>query len=148
MIYDNTRLAVARILGGGARQHTRVFSELQSHYVFADRFGRPGKGNDKGKVEGLIGWIRRNLLVPVPWTASFTALNEQPLEGCRRRLADPASLLLASVIGCWRQPLEDRQIPRQALANRHGGKIGAFAVPSFGEPLAAQGLCGKRHLDG
>jgi hypothetical protein len=24
---------------------------------FADRFGRPGKGNDKGKVEGLIGWI-------------------------------------------------------------------------------------------
>jgi hypothetical protein len=31
------------------RQRTRVFSELQSHYVFADRFGRPGKGNDKGK---------------------------------------------------------------------------------------------------
>jgi transposase len=43
-----------------------VFSELQSHYVFDDRFGRPGKGNDKGKVEGLVGWIRRNLMVPVP----------------------------------------------------------------------------------
>jgi transposase len=43
---------VARILGGGVRQRTRVFSELQSHYVFEDRFGRPGKGNDKGKVEG------------------------------------------------------------------------------------------------
>src|SRR5262249_12428617 len=81
-------LAVARILGGGERQRTRVFSELQSHYVFADRFGRPGKGNDKGKVEGLVGWIRRNLLVPVPRATSLEALNEQLLEGCRRRLGD------------------------------------------------------------
>src|SRR5438552_1597551 len=49
ILYDNTKLAVARILGDGTRQRTRVFSELQSHYLFADRFGRPGKGNDKGK---------------------------------------------------------------------------------------------------
>ena len=51
ILYDNTKLAVARILGDGTRQRTRVFSELQSHYLFADRFGRPGKGIDKGKVE-------------------------------------------------------------------------------------------------
>src|SRR5262244_552476 len=88
ILYDNTKLAVARILGDGVRQRTRVFSELQSHYVVADRFGRPGKGNDKGKVEGLIGWIRRNLLVPVPRAVTLTALNEQLLEGCRRRLGD------------------------------------------------------------
>src|SRR5215469_11166889 len=88
ILYDNTKLAVARILGDGMRQRTRVFSELQSHYVFADRFGRPGKGNDKGKVEGLVGWIRRNLLVPVPRAVTLTVLNEQLLEGCRRRLGD------------------------------------------------------------
>ena len=88
ILYDNTALAVARILGDGVRQRTRVFSELQSHYVFADRFGRPGKGNDKGKVEGLVGWVRRNLLVPVPRAASLAALNEQLLEGCRRRRGD------------------------------------------------------------
>src|SRR5271157_1762905 len=88
ILYDNTKLAVARILGDGTRQRTRVFSELQSHYVFEDRFGRPGKGNDKGKVEGLIGWIRRNLLVPVPRAVSLMALNEQLLEGCRRRRGD------------------------------------------------------------
>jgi transposase len=88
ILYDNTRLAVARILGDGMRQRTRMFSELQSHYLFADRFGRPGKGNDKGKVEGLIGWTRRNLLVPVPRAASLRALNEQLREGCQRRLDD------------------------------------------------------------
>ena len=38
----NTTLAVARILGDGRRKRTRVFSELQSHYLFSDRFGRPG----------------------------------------------------------------------------------------------------------
>ena len=56
MVYDNTKLAVAKILGDGRRKRTRVFSELQSHYLFEDRFGRPGKGNDKGKVEGLVGY--------------------------------------------------------------------------------------------
>jgi len=88
ILYDNTRMAVARILGDGTRQRTRVFSELQSHYLFEDRFGRPGKGNDKGKVEGLVGWIRRNLLVPMPRAVSYAALNAQLIEGCRRRLGD------------------------------------------------------------
>ena len=88
ILYDNTTLAVARILGDGTRQRTRVFSELQSHYLFADRFGRPGKGNDKGKVEGLVGLIRRNYLVPMPRAASYEALNAKLLDDCRRRLGD------------------------------------------------------------
>jgi transposase len=88
ILYDNTKLAVARILGDGTRQRTRIFSELQSHYLFADRFGRPGKGNDKGKVEGLVGYARRNFMVPIPRAASFAELNAQLLVCCRRRLND------------------------------------------------------------
>jgi hypothetical protein len=88
ILYDNTKMAVARILGDGERQRTRVFSELQSHYLFEDRFGRPGKGNDKGKVEGLVGYARRNFLVPIPVFESFEALNAHLLECCRKRLGD------------------------------------------------------------
>ncbi len=88
ILYDNTKLAVARILGDGRRLRTRVFSELQSHYLFADRFGRPGKGNDKGKVVGLVGYARRNFMVPIPRAASFGELNARFLEHCRRRLND------------------------------------------------------------
>jgi len=88
ILYDNSRIAVARILGDGKRQRTRVFAELQSHYLFEDRFGRPGKGNDKGKVEGLVGYARRNFLVPIPVFESFVALNIHLLECCRRRMAD------------------------------------------------------------
>ena len=49
ILYDNTKLAVAKILGDGRRQLSRAFTELQSHYLFEDRFGWPGNGNDKGK---------------------------------------------------------------------------------------------------
>ena len=91
ILYDNTKLAVARILGDGKRQRTRVFTELQSHYLFEDRFGRPGKGNDKGndkgKVEGSVGFIRRNFLVPVPRVESIEALNDDLAGQCRRRQA-------------------------------------------------------------
>ena len=84
ILYDNTKLAVARILGDGERQKTRAFSELQSHYLFADKFGRPAKGNDKGNVEGLVGYARRNFLVPVPRVNSWAELNGYLLEECRK----------------------------------------------------------------
>jgi transposase len=88
ILYDNTRIAVARILGDGRRQPTRVFSELVSHYLFKDRFGRPGKGNDKGKVEGLVGYARRNFMVPLPRFESFDAFNAWLEVQCRRRMQD------------------------------------------------------------
>jgi len=55
ILYDNDKCLVARILPDGTRQRTRAFSGLQSHYLFEDRYGRPGKGNDKGNVEGATG---------------------------------------------------------------------------------------------
>ena len=86
ILYDNTKLAVARILGDGRRTRTRAFTELQSHYLFEDRFGRPGKGNDKGKVEGLVGYMRRNFLVPIPSFESFEALNAFLERRCLERM--------------------------------------------------------------
>jgi transposase len=85
ILYDNTKIAVARILGGEERQRTRAFSELQSYYLFADKFGRPAKGNDKGKVEGIVGYSRRNFMVPVPRVSSWDELNAQLAERCRMR---------------------------------------------------------------
>ncbi len=88
ILYDNLKIAVARILGDGKRVRSRVFSELQSHFLFADRFGRPGKGNDKGNVEGLVKYARKNLMFPIPHAPSFEALNSMLLAGCIRRQDD------------------------------------------------------------
>lgn len=87
ILYDNTTLAVARILGDGQRQKTRAFSELQSHYLFAEKFGRPAKGNDKGKAENLVGYARRNFMVPIPRAASWEELNQQFVRDCLARRA-------------------------------------------------------------
>lgn len=86
MLYDNTRLAVVQIRKDGKRELSRTFSELESHYLFEPRFGRPGKGNDKGKVESLVGYVRRNFFVPVPSFESFEALNAYLEQQCRKRL--------------------------------------------------------------
>jgi transposase len=85
ILYDNTRLAVARIVKGGKRLRSQMFAELQSHYLFEDKFGRPGKGNDKGKVEGLVGYSRRNFMTPLPVADSFDALNARFLNACAKR---------------------------------------------------------------
>jgi transposase len=85
ILYDNTKIAVAKVLGGTERQRTRAFSELQSHYLFSDKFGRPAKGNDKGKVEGIVGYARRNFMVPVPRFASWEAFNAHLEAACCRQ---------------------------------------------------------------
>jgi len=85
ILYDNTKIAVAKILGGEQRQRTRSFSELQSYYLFADKFGRPAKGNDKGKVEGLVGYARRNFMVPIPRANSWQDLNAHLEADCQKR---------------------------------------------------------------
>jgi hypothetical protein len=85
MLYDNTRIAVKEIAGDGERRPTEAFSGLQSHYLFATKFGRPGKGNDKGNVEGLVGYARRNFMVPVPRAASWEELNAHLRQECVTR---------------------------------------------------------------
>ena len=87
ILYDNSKIAVAKMLGGEERQRTRAFSELQSYYLFADKFGRPAKGNDKGKVEALVGYARRNFMVPIPRVSSWEELNTRlDAESQKRRL--------------------------------------------------------------
>jgi transposase len=90
ILYDNLKIAVARICGDGKRERTRAFTELVSHYLFQDRFGRPGKGNDKGKVEGLVKFSRSNFMTPIPIAPSYEALNAMLAERCRQRQGDRA----------------------------------------------------------
>ncbi|MGB6538143.1 MAG: IS21 family transposase [Xanthobacteraceae bacterium] len=107
ILYDNTKIAVARILGDGKRLRTRAFTELVSHYLFRDRFGRPGKGNDKGKVEGLVKYSRANFLTPVPRAPCFEALNAMLQERCRARHSEHA--------GRHEQTIGERLVADQAV---------------------------------
>lgn len=88
ILYDNDKCLVARILPDGTRQRTKAFSGLQSHYLFEDRYGRPGKGNDKGNVEGVVGFARRNFMTPPPRFESWEAFNAELEEQCHKRQGD------------------------------------------------------------
>ena len=88
LLYNNTWIAIARILEDGKRKGTSAFSELVSHYLFEDRFGRPGKGNDKGKVEGMVEYTRCKFMVHKPRFASFDDLNTHLAEQYRRCVGD------------------------------------------------------------
>ena len=45
------------------------------------------RGNDKGKVEGMVGFARRTFMVPIPRATDIEALNAMLLTRFRDRLA-------------------------------------------------------------
>lgn len=86
--YDNARTAVVRILSGPLREEHESLSALRAHYLFESSFCTPGAGNEKGSVENLVGYVRRNALVP--YTRSFAdldALNGHLRAWCERERA-------------------------------------------------------------
>jgi transposase len=85
--YDNTTVAVKKVLFGARRDLTNEFLRLESHYLFTHRFCRVARGNEKGHVENLVGYHRRNFLVPVPSFDSFRELNDYLEERCTSELA-------------------------------------------------------------
>ncbi len=57
LVYDNLRSAVLERAGTAIRFHPRLL-ELAGHYHFAPRPCTPGRGNEKGKVERQIQYLR------------------------------------------------------------------------------------------
>lgn len=75
---------------GRRAQEQEAFIAFRSHYLFQSRFCNPGEAHEKGLVENLVGYARRNFLVPVPEVNSFQELNALLRERClaeaKRRL--------------------------------------------------------------
>jgi hypothetical protein len=86
VLLDNMKLAVVRIRADGSRERTAAFTRLISHFVFEDRYGRPGRGNDKGNVEALVKYMQRTMMTPVPSAPSIAALNAGLEQQCLARL--------------------------------------------------------------
>jgi hypothetical protein len=86
--YDNPKTAVTKILSGPERVEHEHFSRLRAHYLFDSSFCNPGEAHEKGSVENLVGYVRRNALVPAskPF-ASLEAVNAHLLAVCMREQA-------------------------------------------------------------
>jgi transposase len=119
--YDNLAIAVIEVLKGRERKLTKEFLRLQSHYLFQEHFCLVRRANEKGHVERLVGFARRNFLVPVPQVDSLEVLNRQLREHCLADLAEwtrgksaPKSELLqedqAAFLPLPKQSFEARQV--------------------------------------
>ncbi len=117
--YDNSAIAVIEVLGGRERKLTKEFLRLQSHYLFQEHFCLVRTPNEKGHVERLIGFVRRNFLVPVPEISSLELLNKQLVERC---VADRAERTRGKT-GTKAELLKEDQaaflpLPKQAIEAR------------------------------
>src|SRR5208337_4563550 len=92
--YDNLKSAVKKILRGHQREETERLIAFRSHWGFQTEFCNPARGNEKGGVEGEVGYFRRNHLVPIPQAKNLEELNEQLRSYCQqdeqRRIAGKA----------------------------------------------------------
>lgn len=84
-IYDNLKTAVKEGFGRYAKEQ-ESFHRFRAHYAFEASFCNVRAGHEKGLVENLVGWARRNILVPLPEVKDFTELNALLLERCQRYL--------------------------------------------------------------
>ena len=82
LIYDNLTTAVQKILSGKNRVLQGSYDKFRGYYNFVPRFCNRGQGHEKGGVEGLVGYARRNYMVPVPVADSLKDLNRKLLQAC------------------------------------------------------------------
>lgn len=74
MIFDN-----ATGVGRRIRQQvieTKLFAAFKNHYRSEARFCNPDSGHEKGNVENAVGFLRRNIMVPIPEATSMQQLNQ------------------------------------------------------------------------
>lgn len=102
IVFDNARVAVKSGFGSHAVVQ-EDYAQLAAHYGFEPIFCNPASGNEKGLVENLVGYIRRNVCVPLPRVQSLEELNGKLLEQCVKYLdhkvesrSDKVSVLLLS----------------------------------------------------
>lgn len=80
IVFDNATGIGRRICG--TTRTTDLFGRFAAHYDFTYSFCNPYSGHEKGSVENKVGFIRRNLLVPLPQITNIDSFNKSLLNKC------------------------------------------------------------------
>jgi len=72
--FDNLTPVVKKVLRGTNRKLQEAFEHFQAYYGFHGEFCAPGKGNEKGGVEGSVKYSRHEILSPIPVVSGRGAL--------------------------------------------------------------------------
>lgn len=80
IVFDNAT-GVGRRVCDSVRT-TELFGSFAAHYDFSYSFCNPNSGHEKGNVENKVGFIRRNLMVPMPQLTNCESFNRGLLKRC------------------------------------------------------------------
>lgn len=64
--------------------YSELFLRFKCHYGFSVTFCNPESGQEKGNVESKVGYIRRNLFVPIPEITNMISWNKELLSTCEQ----------------------------------------------------------------
>lgn len=134
--YDNPSTLVTAVLKGRNRQENADFTAFRSHHLFESRFCTPGKkgAHEKGGVENLVGYARRNFLVPLPEVESLDQLNDMLLARClddQQRRLPGAKLTIHEALELEKPVLYALPERRYLCCRRHELKVDSTALVSF-----------------
>jgi transposase len=151
LLYDNLKSAVLERIGDHIRFHPRVL-ELAGHYHFAPKPCAPYRGNEKGKVERTIQYLRHSFFAAREYR-DLDDLNEQLerwiAEVAHRRPVpgDPDRRIVADALVEERQRLlrlPEHPLDCNEVLTRHSGKtpyirfdLNDYSIPHdlVGQPL-------------
>lgn len=124
--YDNLKSAVKKVLRGYQRDETDKFIAFRSHWGYQAEFCNPASGNEKGGVEGEVGYFRRNSLTPIVRARDFAELNTTMRERCRKdeaRIIDGRSETVGALLIQEKQQLLPMATEEFDLAERCNPRV-------------------------
>ncbi len=155
--YDNSKLTVTRFTGPNERHLNQEFLRLQSHFAFAAHFCNVRQAHEKGHVEGGVGYVRRNFLVPIPQADCWEDHNTHLATVCQRdwdRRAGDGSATTAGLLAADRQaflplPTEPFEARRVELVTISSLSLGRFDGNDYSVPtrFAYQSLTATGTID-
>jgi len=142
--YDNSKIAVTKLVGPHERRLTRELLRLQAHFAFSAHFCRVRQAHEKGHVENGVGYVRRNFLVPVPQGDSWDDLNTHLAAACRQefertgggRDRPTVALLAADQAAFLPMPADPFEARRVELVTISSLSLGRFDGNDYSVPTA------------
>lgn len=118
-VFDNPTTAVTKVLRGRSRKVNAEFAAFSGSLAIDMQFAAPGKGNEKGGVEGAHGYVEDNFFRPLRNARSLDALNEELLTFSRedrnvRRVGDQSMADRLAIERVALRPLPD-VLPRPCV---------------------------------
>lgn len=86
LLFDNLKSAVLERRGDAIRFNP-ILLEFAAHYRFEPRPVAVARGNEKGRVERAIRYVRDNFFIAREWT-DINDLNKQAIDWCEGKTAD------------------------------------------------------------